>query len=156
MSNPAIQLREAQEADARMLWEWANDPQVRAAAYHEDPISWEQHTEWLKAKLEDVQCTIYIADAEGPIGQVRFDRCDGQAEIDIHLAPSMRGQGLGYKVLSAAVDAYLTATDIPKIVSEVKADNQPSLSLFRRAGFKEEGLSLVHGTVVYVFSLDRS
>ncbi len=38
---PSIRLRRAGPGDARLLWEWANDPGVRAASFSSDPILWE-------------------------------------------------------------------------------------------------------------------
>ncbi|MEK7218316.1 MAG: UDP-2,4-diacetamido-2,4,6-trideoxy-beta-L-altropyranose hydrolase, partial [Patescibacteria group bacterium] len=47
----SLRLRPATVGDGRTLWEWANDPTVRASAFSSDPIPWEEHMQWFGKKL---------------------------------------------------------------------------------------------------------
>ncbi|MBI4644486.1 MAG: UDP-2,4-diacetamido-2,4,6-trideoxy-beta-L-altropyranose hydrolase, partial [Deltaproteobacteria bacterium] len=55
-----ITLRAAVKDDCRMLWEWANDPEVRKNSFSSDPIPWEQHVSWFESKLRDPGYLFFI------------------------------------------------------------------------------------------------
>lgn len=38
MQTKMLRLRTLQESDGKLLWEWANDPQVRAASFSSEPM----------------------------------------------------------------------------------------------------------------------
>ena len=46
-----LSLRQVREDDCRLLWEWANDPEVRAVSFLSEPILWDQHVQWFKSKI---------------------------------------------------------------------------------------------------------
>ena len=56
-----IHLRKAVWEDGELLFSWANDIDVRRNALQQHEISWDEHTAWLKKKLQDADCRIYIA-----------------------------------------------------------------------------------------------
>lgn len=139
-----IRLREARQDDAAMLWEWANDPDTRAASFTPHPIPWESHVEWLRGRLADPGSVIYIAeDPEGvPVGQVRFDMvlepCR-HVEIDVSVDPTRRGRGYGASILRVGVPraaARLSADDVEAVV---KLSNRASINAFQQAGFELVG-----------------
>src|SRR6266705_476142 len=71
MLSMELNLRRAGKSDCRLLWEWANDPGVRAASFQTAMISWDEHAEWFADRLDNG--LIYIAeDQQGkPVGQFR-------------------------------------------------------------------------------------
>lgn len=134
-----MRARKASMADARLLWEWANDPETRQRAFNKALIPYDTHVAWLRDRLESGRTTIWIFedDAE-PVGQVRFDLVDGAAEIDIAVAPGQRGRGYGRTILAEAVERFQAAhgrTVRPRAL--VLADNVASLKTFRACGFRE-------------------
>lgn len=143
---PEVRLRRATGADARILWTWANDPVVRAAAFHPEPIPWASHVQWLDARLRSERCLLFIAESGGrPVGQVRFDvEPGGTAEIDVSIAAESRGRGLGAAVLRLACDAY-HAHASETLVAHVRPDNVASARAFERAGFARAGTERVAG-----------
>ncbi|RMG69686.1 MAG: GNAT family N-acetyltransferase, partial [Chloroflexi bacterium] len=96
-----IRLREIREEDCRLLWEWTNDPEVRAASFDSEPIPWVTHANWFTKKLQDPNSYIFVAidRQDTPIGQVRFDRNDEDAVISINIAPNKKGLGFGFSTL---------------------------------------------------------
>jgi UDP-2,4-diacetamido-2,4,6-trideoxy-beta-L-altropyranose hydrolase len=60
-----------------LLWQWANDPQVRNASFSSGPISWETHVAWFNDKISIPRAEMFIAEDERgiPVGQIRFDLC---------------------------------------------------------------------------------
>jgi RimJ/RimL family protein N-acetyltransferase len=153
-----LTIRPVAESDCRRLWHWTNDPAVRRSAFCQTRIPWDKHVQWFEKKLNDDMCRIYIAEnADGvPIGQVRFDRRDdGDAEIDVNVAPDQRGRGYGGQLLIKSAEAYFGETEVPAVHALVKTDNQASEKSFRNAGFTHLGVEQSHGIPVFHFVLKR-
>jgi len=53
MHDATLVLRRVEEADCSLLWEWANEPEVRSASFSSTPIAWDEHREWFTKKLGD-------------------------------------------------------------------------------------------------------
>lgn len=142
-----VRLREAGPEDCRLVWQWANEPVVRAASFNPDPIPWEGHRAWFAAKLADANCLFFIAEAagQGPVGQVRCDLSGEQATISIALAPASRGRGLGPWVIREACARILQTGRARSVLALVRAENAPSRAAFLRAGFVEDGDTVVRG-----------
>ena len=58
----ALEVRPAAEADALMLWAWANDHGVRRASFHDDWIPWDSHAAWFAARLHDPASRLYVVE----------------------------------------------------------------------------------------------
>jgi UDP-2,4-diacetamido-2,4,6-trideoxy-beta-L-altropyranose hydrolase len=154
----AVRLRRAEAKDSRMIWSWANDPLTRAVSFSSDPISWERHVKWFESQLADSNAMFYVAtDAQAaPLGQVRFNVDNGRGTVSIGLGSEHRGKGLGVKVLDQAVQEVFQTGRVRQLDAYVKADNQASLRLFERAGFREVGKERVKGVDAIHFLLSRT
>ena len=147
MDRATLQLREASENDAKILFAWVNDPIVRASALSQDPIEWEGHETWFNKKLSDDSCFIFIAEDSGTaIGQIRFDIEGTKAEVDVHLAPDQRGKGYGSLLISEGAKKIFAESDINVINALVKEENEASKKVFLKAAFQEVGTEddLIH------------
>lgn len=143
-----VQIRDVTDADRQLLWEWANDPAVRAAAFHTDPISWEDHVVWFSRKRADPRCTMYIIMSERgqALGQVRFDlQADGTADVDLSVAPQHRGRGYGAAALRHACRHLFEGRPVRRVMARVKPENAASLRTFEQAGFTYQGRENVWG-----------
>ncbi|HIK51668.1 MAG TPA: GNAT family N-acetyltransferase [Oscillatoriales cyanobacterium M59_W2019_021] len=145
LENCTIRLRPTNNEDCGLLWEWANDPEVRAASFNSEPIPWEAHTNWFKKKLQDPNSYIFIAIDlhDRPIGQVRFDRNDEDAVISINIAPNKKGLGFGFSTLIKGLDFVFSETAIQKVHAFIKLDNHASIRIFEKASFKKLGIKIV-------------
>jgi UDP-2,4-diacetamido-2,4,6-trideoxy-beta-L-altropyranose hydrolase len=144
-----LRLRPAQENDSPLLWEWANDPQVRAASFSSADIPWASHVAWFAEKLQQDQCHIFIAEDEKgtPIGQIRFDgRADGDCEIDVSIAKAWRGRGFAASLIRQAVPLVLNAGHCARLHALVKRENVASVKAFEIAGFQQVGVEQVQGS----------
>jgi UDP-2,4-diacetamido-2,4,6-trideoxy-beta-L-altropyranose hydrolase len=141
-----IRLRPAQADDIRLLWEWANDPDVRAASFSSDPIPWETHVAWFAEKFHQNGSVILIAEtADGaPFGQIRFDIRPGrEADLNISLAKENRGSGLAVPTIQRALRDLFASTDCERVHAFVKPQNVPSMRAFEKAGFVRIGTERV-------------
>lgn len=143
-----LNLRVATAEDRKLLWMWANDPQVRMASFSQEPISWETHVAWFEKKNADPDTEMFIAEDENgnPVGQIRFDRrSDGDWEVGISIAQPMRGRGFGSELVRSGVKALRLKNGPARIHAFVKRSNLASLKVFERSGFKQNGIETVQG-----------
>jgi UDP-2,4-diacetamido-2,4,6-trideoxy-beta-L-altropyranose hydrolase len=144
--NEGMTLRRARADDIRLLWEWANDPDVRAASFSSAPISWETHIAWFEEKFHHSGSIILIAESEDgtPFGQIRFDpRPDHEAELNVSLAKEKRGCGLAVPMIQRALGDLFASTDCNRVHAFVKPENIPSMRVFEKAGFVRIGMERV-------------
>lgn len=141
-----VRVRPAGAADARRIFDWANDPVTRAMSFHPDPISWTEHEGWFRRVTSDPGVLLFIAEVEegegwAPCGQVRIDE-DGT--VSLAIAPRHRGRGLAVPALRAAV-AHAGQRGHRELTAYVKPENERSRKVFSEAGFDRAGQTEVRG-----------
>jgi UDP-2,4-diacetamido-2,4,6-trideoxy-beta-L-altropyranose hydrolase len=131
-------IRRAVSSDARLYFEWANDPSVRQASHNSASIDWGDHAEWFQSRLNSGESRLFVAeDVSKAVGQVRFDlQASGDWLIDFSVAPGHRGQGIGPRMLSQAIRRVRAEGHRP-LIATVKLDNARSKAVFDRLGFVE-------------------
>lgn len=153
---PEVRLRLAVPEDALLLWEWANDPDVRRWSFTPDPISWVGHVHWFAGKLAEPDCLFLLAaDGDAPIGQIRFDFGGTKAVVSVSLAPQARGRGYAAAVLRAACREALSARPVGSVVALIRPGNAASLKAFEAAGFRPDGEDVVRGLPALRYRLTR-
>lgn len=137
MRSHLLDLRPVRGDDARLLWDWVNDADVRASSFDSDPIEWETHVRWLAVRLSDPDAHLYVAThPDGrPLGQVRFDGDRTRSTVSVSVAPSFRGGGWGGALVDAAVRRLFEDSSVDSVVAEIKPDNARSQSAFVAADF---------------------
>ena len=143
-----FRLRPAQLDDSRSLWEWANDPAVRAASFSSALIPWESHVAWFAEKLGQGRSLILIAEDDSltPCGQIRFDvRADGGWEVDVTVAATMRGQGLASRLIRLGIQGLRKEHPDARVHAFVKPVNEASLKAFEKAGFTRIAAEQIRG-----------
>jgi UDP-2,4-diacetamido-2,4,6-trideoxy-beta-L-altropyranose hydrolase len=140
-----FKIRKYCEDDCKLLWKWANDPNVRKFSFYHEYIPWENHLEWFKSKLKNQDCIIYIAlnDKDKPIGQIRFEISKEEANISISLDCRFRGMGYGHKLIMISSEKIFNSSEVKIIHSYVKLNNIASLQAFERAGYKKIGKKII-------------
>jgi UDP-2,4-diacetamido-2,4,6-trideoxy-beta-L-altropyranose hydrolase len=151
-------LRPTIESDCRDFWEWANDPAARAVSFAKEPIPWERHMEWFRARLSDPQSILYTAvNRQGEaVGMVRFQLDGTHAILSINLGAAFRGKGIGRKLLFLATEELFRKTGVTAIDAFVRLSNQRSVRLFEGAGFRHAGVESVHGDRAIRYVLENS
>ena len=149
-----LTLRRAREEDVRLVWEWANDPEVRAVSLSSEPIPWESHLKWYAALLADPNRVLFVAvEHEGRlVGQVRFDLAGDEATISVSLAPSARGKGYGTEAIALGSQEILRSK-AKMVHAYIKPGNESSVKAFVKAGFQMAGEAVVRGQQVLRLTL---
>ncbi len=129
-STQELLIRPATIQDWKMLFDWRNDVQTRAASRSTDPIDELSHREWLGASLTNPKRRLLIAELDSqPVGTVRFDLCS-PCEVSWTVAPAARGQGIGARMVRQAVRGI----DFP-IIAVARTTNRTSIRIAEAAGF---------------------
>jgi len=151
-------MRCAESSDDMLLFDWANDPDVRKYAFQKDFISLVTHRAWLNKKLADPNCLMLIGeDFHGlPVGLVRFDIKGCSATVDISVEPAIRGRGMGKRLLAEAISILRMRSDLRQVIAEVLHDNRSSCALFQQLGFEiDTSASGQDGSHRFLLNLDR-
>jgi len=123
-----MRLRKATMEDAERLFQWRNDPVTRAASVNRDPVTWQDHVDWLEASLSNPLREILIAEDGVPLGTIRLDK-DIRTEVSITLAPTARGHGQATPLI------VLVTEGKGPFVARIRPDNPASRKAFQKAGF---------------------
>ena len=109
-----VYLRDAMQQDVDILFMWANDTDVRKNSFKSDTISYEDHVKWFKRIMEEDRVLQFIMmDDETPVGQIRLNLKDEEAEIGYSIASEFRGKGYGHRILQLV--ALKIKTEYPQI-----------------------------------------
>jgi UDP-2,4-diacetamido-2,4,6-trideoxy-beta-L-altropyranose hydrolase len=144
----AVALRDVTDDDCKLVWEWANEPEVRAASFNSKPIAWEEHVEWFRRMRADRRSRAYVVLEEDrrEVGIVRFDLDDESVGVvGINLVPTARGRGIGTRALRLACARVRHDAQAVAVLAYVKPENVASLRSFARAGFTAAGETRVNG-----------
>lgn len=149
LAGARLRLQAVTFADARRLFDWANDAEVRAASFHQDVISWETHASWLKRQLarEDWLCFLAYDANDQPVGQIRFESIGGEEEwkVSVSVDKACRGRGLGTELIILALRRLWRQTPAKRAVAFIRTGNAASREAFSKAGFTPAGVKTVDG-----------
>ena len=151
-----LECRPAEEDDMMLIFEWANDPAVRAASFYSDPIPLDDHKKWFRKMLDCKDRHLLVVEkhvGNVPVGYFRFDEASG--EVSVSVGSEHRGRGLGAAVISAGVKYVDDRVGPGKMIAKIKPGNEASARAFEKAGFKPAGASEVNGVECFVFLWTR-
>lgn len=136
--NSILYLRFAEPEDAKDLFIWRNDEATRKASFNTTEINFEEHKKWFEQTLADPKRNLFIiCDKDcNKLGQIRFDKKNNVAEIDVTINPNYRNQGIGSLALLKASHIYINNFGVKQVIAKVKKENTASLKAFQKAGFK--------------------
>jgi len=149
-----IWCRRAQSKDAKLYFDWASDPVVRASGFHTDELSWEDHVMWFDNMIQSSDTYLYVVSNafDEKIGQVRLTPDpSGYLEISFSVARNLRGKGMGSMMLQEVLQR--TLSDNSKsggFIARVKKENQASAKIFHQLGFEASEDDPKHRCLVYL------
>jgi len=143
-------LRPVAEEDSTIVYDWFNDKDIidRIVGFRVR-VSLEEALDWcVRASRENDDDIKWIIEPNeepskpiGFVGLYNVDLINENAEIAIIIGDkNFWGRGIGEKSLRLVCDFAFKYLGLKLISAQILSDNEPSLSLFRKVGFKEEGL----------------
>ncbi|MEX1027537.1 MAG: UDP-2,4-diacetamido-2,4,6-trideoxy-beta-L-altropyranose hydrolase [Candidatus Paceibacterota bacterium] len=132
-----IWLRQANDNDRQLYFDWANDPEVRQNSLCSEKIEWQSHCQWFDGQLNSADARLLVAlREETPVGQIRFNRTpEDEWNVGFSVCGAARGTGVG-KELVRLGSAWMDHEALAPLVATVKADNHASALCFSRLGWE--------------------
>lgn len=148
---PGINIRRITIEDASLLWEWANDTDVRRFSFNKEPIEYSRHLEWLKNKLQSEATSFWLIELKGvPVAQVRYEKvAPDMAEINFSVRADFRGQGIGALVLQETESLAGSDLDIFNLEAIVLDNNPASQRVFEKCGYSLISQEIREGIVCF-------
>ena len=137
MNEKKICFRFADETDCKKLFDWRNDPEVRAVSGDSSMLDFESHKNWFSGVLNDSKTIIFIILNERykEIGQIRLNKKTKENVISISLDKEFREKGYGALAIKKASEIFLKYFNINDIFAYIKKDNIASVKSFEKAGY---------------------
>ena len=131
-------LRKVTKDDIMLLYNWANDNEVRKNAFNINYIYINVNKKWFEDKLNSERCDMFIYMYHSkPIGQVRVDYDEKDiGYIDYSVADGYRGYGHGKNIIHLVEREV--AYKVVCLIALVKEDNIASKLVFEKNLYKKE------------------
>ncbi|NQY05410.1 MAG: UDP-2,4-diacetamido-2,4,6-trideoxy-beta-L-altropyranose hydrolase [Flavobacteriaceae bacterium] len=149
-----VTFREANLADTKLLFDWANDEVVRSNSYNSEEIDFMSHKEWFESKLDDKNQLFFIAvQNNNDIGLIRYTIEEDHAVLGISIAQEHRGKDLAGHMLRESARYYFKSHRLP-IFAYIKKENTASIHSFKKAGYTFLRNEEVKGCKSFVYQLE--
>jgi len=137
-------LRQANQSDARALFDLRNHPDVRSRSNNTDEISFDTHQAWFNKVLSDQYKQVFIAERSKKfVGMVRFEKIEDAYLMSWAISPEYQGLGLGKEVVKSAIQIMGQKA----FVAEIKPDNIASIKIAEYVGMRPTKITKT--TVLY-------
>jgi aminoglycoside 6'-N-acetyltransferase len=131
----ATVIRPAKDADAELLVQWHDDPEIARYWDHERFTRDE-----MLDRLRRAEVDAYIVEADKePVGYLQAWREGDDGGIDMFLVPGVRGRGLGPDAARAVARHLLDVRGWSRVTVDPYLWNEPAIRAWRRAGFRDVG-----------------
>lgn len=133
-----IYLRPSEERDWPLTLAWRSHPLVYAGSYSQTkPLTWEEHTNWIKSRNKDWRHLIIIYD-DRPVGILNITQLDHwEPEIGIYIGEvSLWGKGIGKEAVRLGLE-YIKSLGKESCHTTILKSNKRALGLAKSLGFKK-------------------
>lgn len=135
------QYRPVSTNDAQMLFDWRDQPHIRAASLDASPLVWKTHRAYvagISAKRDDGLWLIY-SEGGRPIGHVNAKTSDGEDwQWSFYIGETGALPGAGTRMLVGFLRRLFRDRRPARVTAQVLADNDPSRRLHLRLGFLQK------------------
>jgi diamine N-acetyltransferase len=148
IQSESIYLRALEAIDLDFLYELENDRSIWAVSDTRTPFSRFVLKEYLGNASADIytvrQLRLVICQhdhqAVGTIDLYEFDPAHLRAGVGLVIAPSYQEKGFGFQALTCLEQYCKESLHLHQLFCSVTCDNQKSVRLFSKAGFRQIGL----------------
>lgn len=130
------------DEDCSLLFKWVNDPLTRMNSFNTELITYNEHNNWFRSKMNDPDTVIYICvevEMKTQIGQIRVEFMNHVGVIDYYIDPQFRGKGFGSEMLRLLPDQLIKDGFVfNELIGKVKHINVASEKAFFKAGYQLE------------------
>lgn len=127
-------------ADSDLIFQWRNLPKIVELSGSGKTVSLPEHETWFRGAIQDPhRIMLKVVEGNRPVGQLRFDVSDGDAEnaiVSIYLLPEHSGRGLGRKAFAQGLEVMKSRLPaVRSVTAEVVAGNSAAVRFFLSLGF---------------------
>jgi UDP-2,4-diacetamido-2,4,6-trideoxy-beta-L-altropyranose hydrolase len=143
-------LRLLTAADAQLIFDWRNQPIIRATSHSQEPLDWDCHTAWFtKSLCQEGKFWRVYQEGGRDLGAVMVADQGGDVwKWSFYIGATDAPRGAGSRMLSMALAALRMQTTALILEGEVLAGNVASTKLHERLGFKQVA-SEMEGVLVF-------
>ncbi len=147
-----IKLRAIEFADIDLLYSWENDRRIWKVSNTLAPFSRYTLERYIESSYEDIHQSkqvrmmidaAYEDDDYNTVGAIDlfdYDPLHMRAGVGILIgSPADRNKGIATAALKALIDYAFNTLQLHQLYCNVTSDNEPSLNLFKNAGFQLAG-----------------
>lgn len=142
-----VQLAPLRPEDSPLLFDWINDQDLVILNAPFRPVSRPEHGEWFERVRRRPDTRIFgirLRDGDRLVGSCQLHAIHPvhqSAELQIRIgAADARGRGIGSEATKLLVQFGFQQLGLHRICLQVFATNERALRLYRRVGFREEGI----------------
>jgi len=144
-TSPEIRLRAIEPEDLDLLYRIENDMKLWNVGTSNVPYSRYALHDYVANASDDIyvdrQVRMMVENAAGEIvgivDIVNFDPANRRAEVGLIILDAFRRQGYGRSILARVSDYAVTVLHLRQLFAFVDVTNEPSLALFRAAGYQQ-------------------
>ncbi|ALB44529.1 N-acetyltransferase [Clostridium beijerinckii NRRL B-598] len=128
-----VMIEPASKKDCDLLFNWANDEDVRKNSFNSGKIIYQEHIKWFSNVINSNECFIFILKFKDiSVGQIRINVKNKKAIISYSIDKNYRGQGLSMVMLNLLEQKIkdIDTNNIDKLVGFVKYENIASQKVF--------------------------
>ncbi len=142
-----VYLRPFEKKDLPYVYQWANDPEVRALTAEVNPMTpsgLEKFWDKVSNEPDRIWLTVCLKEGDRPIGEVGLHRMFPawrQTDLSIILGDkSTWSQGYGTEAINLLLDFAFGYLNMHRVSLGVVAFNDRAVKFYEKIGFKHEGL----------------
>jgi RimJ/RimL family protein N-acetyltransferase len=149
LEGPRVRLRPVMPRDAKRTFSWYNDPEIVAPYDRFSVDTFEEFERSIQTAADDPtslapRFVVALLDGDVPIGLVGHYVPHPVLEtLDVWYVigdRQVRRKGYATEAVGLLLDHLFATTPLPRLGATVDVDNQPSVELLERLGFKREGV----------------
>lgn len=134
-----FEVRDAIEADIPDIYKHVHEKFMQKYTDLDEKEAFDRHYNWYKEALYSNEHKIHIIYNENEkfIGQIRYEIVKTKARLGIYLLEEARGKGIAEKALQRSIEMLTSEhKNIKKIIANIMDENEKSIFLFEKCGFK--------------------
>ncbi|PVZ14108.1 GNAT family N-acetyltransferase [Porphyromonas loveana] len=136
--------RRLEEQDLQLRVTWMNNPIVSNNMHFETPVMMENTIKWFQGNIGNEKRVDLVFEEEGRIvafgGLTRINREINKAELYIFVNPESQKVGIGTRATKILCKYGFEKLGLNKIHLETNEDNKAAQNVYKKCGFKLEGI----------------
>lgn len=142
--NTALRLRPLEREDLRFVHELDNNESVMHYWFEEPYEAYDELSDLYEKHIHDQSerrfVVVHGEESVGLVELVEINHIHRRADFQIIISPEYQGKGYATKAVLLAMGYAFKTLNLHKLSLVVDCENERAINIYRKLGFKEEGL----------------